>query len=186
MTLVLAIDAATRCGFAMGEAGKAPRSWSQRLKDGDDDPERAFKKFGIALRDLFALEKPDLVVVEAPMSMGGMIETDETKPRGFKFKSNPDTIYMLVGLVGGVFTICGEHGIRARKANVQAVRKHVVGKARPEDPKKVVLKRCWQIGYLPRDCHDNNRSDAIALHIWASDHLCKPTTRELHLIQEIA
>ncbi|MBS4016787.1 MAG: hypothetical protein KGZ68_01000 [Dechloromonas sp.] len=186
MTIVLAIDAATKVGFALGEAGKAPRSWSQRLKDGDDDPERAFKKLGITLRDLFMVEKPDLVIVEAPIQMGAMIEADSAAPRGFKFKSNPETIYLLTGLVAGVFTICGPYGIRCRKANVQAVRKHVVGKARPADPKKAVLERCWQIAYLPRDCRDDNRADAIALHIWASDHLCKPATRELHLMQEQA
>lgn len=181
MTVVLAIDAATNCGFAIGEAASAPRSWSQRLKGGDDDPERAFKKMGIALRDLFALEPPDLVVVEAPMSMGGMVEADENSERGFRFKSNPETIYLLNGLVAVVFGICGPYGIRARKANVQAVRKHFVGKARPQDPKKVVLERCWQIGYLPRNVKDNNRGDAVALHVWASDMLCKPATRELHM-----
>jgi hypothetical protein len=181
VTIVLAIDAATNSGFAIGSAGVAPRSWSQRLKGSGDDPERAFRKMGIVLRDLFSVEKPDLVVVEAPMSMGGMVEADESSPRGFKFKSNPETIYMLTGLVAVVFGICGPYGISCRKANVQAVRKHVVGKARPNDPKRAVLERLWQIGYLPRDVKDDNRGDAVALHIWASDALCKPATRELHM-----
>lgn len=183
---LLAVDAATTSGFALGAAGVVPRSWSQRLKGVDDDPERAFKKMGISLRDLFSVEKPDLVVIEAPMSMGGMVALDEQSPRGFKFKSSPETIYLLTGLVAVVFGICGPYGIPCRKAHVQAVRKHVVGKARPSDPKRAVLERCWQIGYLPRDVRDDNRADAVALHIWASDTLCKPATRELHLFQEPA
>ncbi len=181
---VLAIDAATRCGFAIGEAGKAPRSWSEVLKDRDDEPQRAFKKLGIHLRDLFMVEKPNLVVVEAPIDMGAMIEIDPTAPRGFRAKSNPKTAFLLTGLVGGVFTICGPYGIKCRKARVQTVRAHFLGRGRHTNPKRAVLERCWQIGYLPRDCRDDNRADAVALHIWASDHLCKPATRELHLMQE--
>lgn len=178
---ILAVDAATRCGFAIGPAGAAPKSWSERLRSGDDEPERAFKRMGIILRDLFALDRPDLVVIEAPMSMGGMVEADENSPRGFKFKSNPETIYMLTGLVAVVFGICGPYGVRARKVNVQTVRKHFLGVARPEDPKRAVLTQCHRLGWMPKDCRDDNRADACALHCYASDAWCKPATRELHL-----
>lgn len=167
---ILALDLATNAGFAMGNSGDKPTSWSKRLKSPEDDPERAFKKLGIELRDIFALDKPDLVIVEAPMSMGGMVRKDDESERGFKFTSNPNTIYMLTGLVGVVFGICGPYGIQARKANVQQVRKNFLGMARPPEPKRAVLDRCYQLGWLPRDCRDDNRADSLALWMFACGH----------------
>jgi len=164
---ILALDLATNAGFALGDSNGKPTSWSKRLKSPEDEPERAFKKLGIELRDVFALETPDIVVVEAPMSMGGMVKLDEESDRGFKFTSNPNTIYMLTGLVGVVFGICGPYGIMARKANVQKVRKDFLGVSRPKDPKRVVLDRCHQLGWLERSCRDDNRADALALWSWA-------------------
>lgn len=166
--LILACDLATNAGFAIGNAGEKPRSWSKRLRSTDDDPERAFKRLGIDLRDLFMMEKPDLIVVEAPISMGGMVERDDKNPRGFKFKSKPETIYILTGLVGVVFGIAGPYGIAARKVNVQTVRRHFLGVARPADPKKATVARCHMLGLMPRDCKDDNRADAIALHDYAA------------------
>lgn len=164
---ILAIDAATVCGFAFGDSNCRPDSFSERLKDGTDDPERAFKKMGIRLRDLFSVDLPDLVIVEAPISVGAMVERDEESDRGFRFKSNPNTFYLLTGLVASVFTICGPYGVRAHKANVQTVRKDFLGKARPTDPKKAVVDRCVQLGWLERGCRDHNRADALALWSFA-------------------
>ena len=179
--LILSIDAATMAGFALGKAGERPASWSKRLKDGEDEPARAFKKIGCEVRDILAVNQVDLVVIEAAMSMGGMVERDDSD-RGFHFTSNPRTIQTLQGLIGAVHAVAGCYGVRTREGNVQAVRKHVLGRARPEDPKKAVLNRLHQIRYLDPDCWDNNRGDAVALHIWASDVFGKPATRDLHMI----
>ena len=183
---ILALDLATRSGFALGEAGQRPTSFSERLRAPDDEPERAFKRLGIKLRDILSTTAVDLVAVEAPMQMGGMVEADEKSERGFRFKSNPQTILILQGLYAVVFGICGPYGIRCVKGNVQKVRKHLLGAARPTDPKAAVINRLHQIGYLDRDCRDDNRADAVALHIWASDVFGKPATRELHLFGGIA
>lgn len=177
--LIAAFDLATKTGFAIGPAGRIERSGSRRLKDGDDDIWRADRKLGIWLRDEFNFAKPDLVVVEAPMNMGGMIEKDEKADRGFRFRSNPNTISMLNGLVHGVHTLCGPFGIRCVNANVQTVRKHFLGNARPADPKRAVIARCHQLRLMPLDRRDDNEADAIALHVWASDVHGKPTTRDL-------
>lgn len=177
--LILAIDAATNCGFALGKAGERPVSWSERMRDRDDDPERAFRKMGIALRDIFAVNSVDLVAVEAPVNPRAFIEKDEEAKDGFKFKSNPSTIFMLGGLVASVFALCGPYGIRARMANVQAVRKHFLGVARPADPKAAVLARCHQLRYLPPECRDDNRADAVALHSWASGNFAGASARQI-------
>lgn len=179
--LILALDLATNAGFALGDEGGTPRSWSRRLKTPEDEPERAFKKLGVELRDIFAIGKPDLVIVEAPMSMGGMVRKDEANERGFKFTSNPQTIYILTGLVGVVFGICGPYGIMARKANVQTVRKHFLGISRPKDPKLAVLAQCHRLGWLEKTCKDDNRADALALWQYAGAHYARPLLSEAQI-----
>jgi len=151
--MILAVDAATKSGFALGRVGETPRAWSQRLKGGDDEPERAFKKMGIALRDLFALEKPDLVVIEQHMLFAG------------NGQSTAKTGYLLQGLVASVFAICGPYSVKARLAAPQTVRRHFVGRARPDDPKREVLDRCKALGWVAPDFKDMDATDAAA--VWS-------------------
>jgi hypothetical protein len=171
--LIMALDVATKLGYAIGRAGEKPRAGSERLKRPDDPSQRACKKLGIWLRDQFAFELPDLVVIEAPVNIGGMIDWKKDSGERPTFRSTPETISLLHRLVGGVETICGPYGIRCESANVQSVRKHVVGKARPENPKQAVLARCQMLGYLPKDSRDTDAADAVALHIYASDVICR-------------
>jgi hypothetical protein len=159
---IMALDIAVRLGFAVGEAGKIPRSGSVRLKSPEDDPSRACRRFGIWLRDEFALRIPDLVIIEAPVNIGAFIDwkQDGGKPT---FRSNPQTISLLHRLIGGVETLCGPYGVRCVAANVQTVRKHFLGVARPPDPKKAVIARCHLLGLMPKTSKDDNQADALAL-----------------------
>jgi Holliday junction resolvasome RuvABC endonuclease subunit len=153
--IILAIDAATRCGFAMGRIGSTPASWSDRLRSPDDPPSRAARKMGIVLRDLFSTNRLDVVYIEQPVR-GGM-----------NMQTNANTILVLQGLYMAVHAICGPYGVRAIEAHVQTVRKHFVGVARPDNPKRAVLERCYALGWLERDCEDDNRADALALWSFA-------------------
>ena len=183
---ILTLDLATRSGFAVGPAGTIERAGSKRFRDPEDEPERAFRKFGCFLRDEFTIDLPDLVVIEAPMNMGGMVEADEKSERGFKFKSKPETIYLLTGLVAVAHGICGPYGVRAINVGVQKVRKHFLGVSRPSDPKKAVVARCHLLGLMPKNERDDNKADAIAMHVWASDTYGRPATRDLHFYGETA
>lgn len=182
--LVMALDLAVSMGWAIGRAGEKPRAGSHRLKSPDDPSQRACKRLGIWLRDQFSLETPDLVVIEAPINIGGLIDWKKDSGEKPTFRSNPETISLLHRLVGGVETICGPYGVRCVTANVQTVRKHVVGKARPENPKQAVLARCKMLGYLPKDSRDTDAADAIALHIYASDVICRATPAGIVLFGE--
>lgn len=152
--VILALDVATVTGFAFGKVGSIPTSGSVRLKSPDDESGRACRKLGIWLRDQFTLTKPDLVVVEAPLNIGGVI-------------SNPATISLLHRLVGGVETICGPYGVRCASVNVQTVRRHFIGKGRPPNPKQEVLERCKQLGWIDKTSKDHDRADALALWDYA-------------------
>lgn len=171
--LILGVDAATTSGFALGRAGEEkPRAWSKRLKGPDDEPERAFKKMTIELRDTFVLDKPDLVIVEEHMLQ------DRTG------QSNAKTNYLLGGLVAVVFGVCGAYGIRVVKHKPTEARKHFVGRTRPDDPKREVLQRCKMLGYLPRDSRDTDAADACALWDFAWSKYASHIARELHLYGE--
>jgi hypothetical protein len=181
--LIMALDLAVKTGFCIGRAGGKPRAGSVRLKSPHDPSSRACRKLGIWLRDQFAFERPDLVVIEAPVNIGAMIDwkKDGEKP---SFRSTPETISLLHRLVGGVETICGPYGIRCGDANVQTVRKHFIGRARPENPKQVVLDRCRLLGYVDRDFSDTDAADAIALWDWACATHARVQPRELVMFEE--
>ena len=139
----------------MGRIGSTPASWSDRLKASDDPPSRAARKMGVVLRDLFSANLPDAVYIEQPVR-GGM-----------NMQTNANTLLVLQGLYMAVHAICGPYGVRTSESHVQTVRKHFVGAARPENPKKAVLERCYALGWLEPDCKDDNRADALALWSFA-------------------
>lgn len=156
-TLILALDLATVCGFCVGKVGEKPRFGTWRLKTADDDPARAARNLGCNLRDLFAVEQPDVVVIEAPMSAGAMLN-----------KGNASyTADFMWRLVGSVDAVAGCYGIRKVEANVQRVRKAVLGTARPQDPKLAVKRHLKTLGF---EVHDHNAADAIALFLWQAGY----------------
>jgi len=173
---IFALDLATTTGFAIGDTGGAPLSGSVRLKTSDDEPERAFKKLAQFLRDHFSANTYDLVIVEAPVNIGAFVQSAPESERGFKFTSNPATIYLLSGLAAVAYGISGCYGFRCVKANVQQVRKHFLGVARPENPKQAVVARCKQLRYIPTDCRDDNQADACALWDFAASHYGRAAT----------
>lgn len=179
MMNIFALDLATSTGFALGEAGRSPMSGAVRLKSSDDEPERAFRKLAQFLRDHFEVQRFDLVIVEAPVNIGAFVQSAPESERGFKFTSNPSTIYLLSGLAAVAFGVCGCYGIRCVKGNVQQVRKHFLGISRPENPKQAVIARCKQLRYVPADCRDDNRADACALWDYAASHYGRVATASL-------
>ncbi len=66
-------------------------------------------------------------------------------------------------LVGSVDAVAGCYGVRKVEANVQRVRKAVLGTARPQDPKLAVKRHLKTQGF---DVSDHNAADAIALFLF--------------------
>lgn len=172
---ILAIDAATKCGFAWGLAGSKPTVKLERLRDPEDEEARAARRLGKLMRDLFEIETFDLAVIEAPLdpAVAARMQT-----------SNNRTVKMLQRLPGAVHAVAACYGARSVEVNVQAVRKHFLGVARPADPKKAVIAQCHRLGLLDPACRDDNIADAIALHVYASDVWGRPARRDLVLTPE--
>lgn len=186
---ILALDLATKTGFARADSSFLQKgagegrlvSGTHRLRGKDDDANRGCRRLGIWLRDQFTISVPELVIVEAPVPIGAMIDRtpDEDGKIGLKFRSNPETIAFLQRIVGGVQTICGPYGIRCELASAQTVRKTVLGNARPPDAKRAVVQWCHTMRYMERTDFDDNRADAIALAVYAAIKFARSTPAQL-------
>ncbi|MCF1502174.1 hypothetical protein L0F51_00135 [Afifella sp. H1R] len=177
--IILTLDIATNTGFATGQPGALPRSGVVRLKKRDDEPMRAPRNLACWLRDQFVLSLPHMVIYEAPMATGAMLEAGNAS-------RTADLTWMLVGAVEAV---CGAYGIPSKTVNVQTVRKHFTGRARWGDrqkAKRAVIERCHLLGLIPGDCRDDNRGDACAIFDWASATLFRAPLPSFAMFQEPA
>jgi len=147
---ILFLDLATQMGFCEGAPGEQPRYGSHRLGTVGAENEEVFGGLLKWLGQKLLAFPPRLVVYEAPMLMlgGGMAKS-----------SNIVTVERLVGLTAVAQAVCYGAKVPVRRANVQTIRKHFLGVARPENPKKAVIDRCRLLGYAPKD---DNAADAIA------------------------
>lgn len=177
---ILALDIATRCGFALGFAGAVPRSGTVVLKRPDEPREVAFSNLIFWLNDTLGRQpRPALIVKEAPFHLGA-----------FAKRGNSEAAVLLTyGLHAVVEGVAHRWGVPVEDVSDQTVRKHFIGKSRMGDRKQTkdaVVQRCRVLGLIPKDCKDDNRADACAIHDWAAATLAGRTPRELHLFGERA
>lgn len=171
---ILALDLGVRTGFAFGEAGAAPRSGVVTLKDRDDKRDVAFGNLIAWLDKLLREDRPDLVLREAPLNL-----------QAFRTLDNAAfTVRVTLGLHAIVEGICQRFGTQAEEVPDATIRKHFIGRAncggRPAT-KAAVIQRCHVLGYMRRDCADDNRADALATFDYAAATFGKRAPRELVL-----
>lgn len=155
---IVALDLATRCGIAVGEARARPSAWSVDLGVGKSEEDR-FSTCLVVVSKLLAEHKPDLLVIERPI--GGQ-----------------QTSHYLVGLVACARGVARNRCVQTKTVAAGTARKHFVGKAftsrdfpglsKPKAKvaiKRVVQNRCRQLGW---DYDDLDGCDALA--IW--DYAC--------------
>lgn len=170
---ICAIDPATVMGFAIGEAGAIPRSGSVRLKRRDEPPEvAAFNAFAF-LRDQWALEKPDLVCVEHYLNPAG--------------QKSADAVILQIEVYGVIAALTRAYSAPFRAVHRATLLKHFIGRARTGDrqeTKRQVVRRAIMLGYVPKDCKDDNRCDAVAIFDWASANIARVQPKSLVLFGE--
>jgi len=158
--MVWGLDLGTATGFAYGEAGAIPESGSIILKKKKDPRGIALGNLIWFLNDRWSQRKPDLVVKEAPMSLQGFMSVHSSE-------ANVRMHHSLHGIVEGM---CARFDVPLREEHNATVRKHFIGRGNFGDrelTKGAIVRRCQLLGYIPNDCDDQDRADALANFDWA-------------------
>lgn len=161
--LILAIDPGSKMGWAAGQAGGHPTSASERV------PLEGLLEW---LQQFFTDKKPDMVVVEAMLPLRAYA----------RLKTAEHSVYLAARQHGVIQALTGLWKIPYHEPDVLAVRQHFTG-ARShggrKEGKRAVIGRCHQLRYLPRDCVDNDRADALATWDFACATLARKPPKEL-------
>jgi hypothetical protein len=160
--IILALDPAEyKLGWALGDAGSKPKVGLLKLRDKDERTEEAIGRFAVWLMERIMHEQVDLVAVEHFLPSGAL-----------KGMTTADTREGQIGLAyaaRAVTAIC-DRPFRSPMPN--QIRKHFCGRAfdRGGDSKGMVIRTAQLLGYIPKDCFDDNIADACALYDFASSH----------------
>lgn len=154
---IIALDAATYCGVAVGTSGGDPKCWSIDLGDGYSQDAR-FSNVLSLTQGLIVDHKPDLIVVEA--AIGGKNKND-----------------FLIGLVACIRGCAKNRAVRCETVSPATVRKHFIGKAltsadfpgmKPARAKIAIKERVMQQAkWMGWDVPDLDAADAVATWDWA-------------------
>lgn len=174
--MILALDLGTRTGVAWGSATAGFASSHARVLKAPDAPrEAAYAALLGFLDETFQVERPELLVKEAP-----------PQAAAFATMGNAGaTVRMTLGLHACVEAMSVRYRVSWREVAPATVRKHFLGSANRGSrtaTKAAVLQRCHLLGYLDRDCRDEDRADACAILDWSLGQLRSPST--LHLFGE--
>jgi hypothetical protein len=151
---ILALDLATRTGFACGRPSDSvpPYSGSRRLASPGASMGAVFKDCRTWLSAFLEAHPVQLIVFEAPH---------------FAPKSNIGTLRTLIGLAAIVEELAYSGGYDVREAAVADVRRHFIGaNLKRKAAKEATIDNCYRLGWKPTD---DNEADALALwHYQAS------------------
>lgn len=168
--LIFALDIATYTGFAIGRAGEIPHSGTVRLKKPHEGPEIAAFNMRCFLRDRLMLERPDLICIEHYLH-----------PTAQK---SGDAVILQLFCFGVAVSEAMARNVRVETPKAATIRKHFIGAANMGErkaTKDAVIRRARLLGYIPRDCSDDNRADACALFDFAAATYARVQPHELHL-----
>lgn len=154
--LLWAFDVGQKFGWASGVPGDArPSSGVWRLKTSAEHPSVAGSNLLHTLNDLWATEKPYMIVKEAPLAL-----------QAFKNLGNAaHTVAVTLGLHAIVEAMCVRHGVPFENVHNMTIRKHFTGRGTwggRDETKRAVVQRCRVLKYVPVDCEDDDRCDALA------------------------
>jgi hypothetical protein len=178
MTKLLALDCATKTGWALGEPEVMPAVSSWRLKG--ETPHDKARRLAAHLRDLCMIGDISKIAVE-----------DAMRPEAYL---SDDVTVLTFLLHGAVDAVAGCYDIPVFRAPAQTIRKHFCGRASANPPrragspaktprqrqidreetKKMVWARAVALGYFSRgEVPDYDKSDAVAVFDWAAHNVAR-------------
>lgn len=172
---LLALDLATRTGFAYGDARSSPSSGSVLLKHpSETGVAKVCGNLSAWLQKIIREKEIELVVIEAPMSA-----------RGVQMKGGSEaSMFVAIRLDGAALAVIDRMGVRYEHVAVSTVRKHFIGRANMgnrDKTKSAVIGRCRLLGYMQLHDNDDNRADALALWDYAARTIARQPPKTLHL-----
>jgi hypothetical protein len=153
---ILFIDAATTYGVAIGRAGERPQSWTDRFAEPGSSHGAISAGAMKFITAIINVHRPDEIVIEAPLAVELV--------RG---RTNAFTTAILMGLPFAIKGMAYMHGYfkNITVATVKDIRHHFIGcNPRGDKGKKLVFRKCLDLGWINPDDKDrsDNRSDALA------------------------
>lgn len=145
MKPILSLDLSTCTGWASGPPDGSPRFGTQRFPGGEDLG-RSLQAFEDWLTAMIAVEKPAVVVFEAPIMSGG--------------KTSLATARLLYCLAGMTELICRKAQVQCREANLMNVKKFWTGHGHAKKPDMIAAAK--RFGF---DVRNPDEADAVA--VWA-------------------
>lgn len=172
--MILALDCATKVGFACGPIGAQPPLLEYGMRDFGRKDRTNGAIIGL-FRGWFAQRvftlRPQLVVFESPyipVPRGPFAKPGKSSPPPM----NPHTLRRLLGMTGAVEAVCDELRIDCREATTQEFTKFLTGKGRypggRDEKKAAVIQACRHLGCEPQD---DNAADALAIFFYAESIL---------------
>lgn len=172
---IMALDPATKMGFAYGDAGSKPTSGSVRLKKPAETPDIAAFNAHCFLRDTLAVYAPDICIIERYLNPVA--------------QKSADAVVLQLMVFGAIVALCHAQGVKFHTPHRATIVKHFCGRAHANgraETKAMVLSRAHVLGYLPKDCRDDDQADAIAAWSYGECHFARVTPSELVLFGSAA
>lgn len=148
--MILALDIATQCGWALGKPGEEPRCGSVRLLGNGASDGSMLAAMSDWLHGQFVTHKPFCVAYEAPLPQ----------------QSNMNQAKLALRLSGIVELLCWRRRIECRDVHVKSVRAAVIGNGNCKKPDVAawVVSMGWTLPMRDGDV-DFDACDAAA--VWA-------------------
>lgn len=174
---IIGLDVGRLTGVASGVPGAAPVSFTVILSRPSEGRAVQAGNLLAFLDREFREDRPALVAKEAPIPLAAFRDKD----------SAAHTVRSAYALHGVVEAMCQRFAVPCHEVVEASVTKFFTGKGRwggRPQRKQAVMQRCRALGYVPADCRDEDRCDALAVWDWACAHLAKRAPRELVMFGE--
>lgn len=187
--ILQAFDLANRTGIATGRPGAIPQIYAAQVKQkkSEEAPEVAWR-FGRFLDELWAFNRPDMIVVE-----------DFMNPAASENASATITALLLRGALEGA---AGRIGVKVRSIHMASARLHFCGRASAhprrqgaprtnaqkrqdrDDTNMMVWRRAVALKYFPGDMTpDYDKGSAACLFDYAAAHFCNARLKDFALFE---